>query len=327
MAGAHGIDFHQHLWPEAFVRALLARERPPRLVRAAGDVRLVVDHEPDSVVDLRAHDLAARLGRLERDGVKAAVISISSPVGVEALPADEALALVQEYHSGMEAAVSAAGGRLRALAAVPLAAGDDAVAEVAPMLDRGWPGASLPADALATPDGLDRCRAVLDALAERDAVLFVHPGPAPWHATRADPSLPRWWSNCAQYTGAMLAAFYTWRARPDLRPAGLRAVFAVMAGGAPFLEERYAAFHGASHPVDPHVFFDTASFGPRALDLAMSTYGAERLVLGTDVPVIDGAGVRAAIGALGEPVRRLVAEHTPAALLAPRAPATRLEVA
>jgi len=95
MGTIRAIDFHQHLWPEPFVRALLARRQPPRLVRSGGELRLVVAHEPESRVDLQAHDPDVRLERLERDGVGAAVISISSPIGVEALPGEEALALVQ----------------------------------------------------------------------------------------------------------------------------------------------------------------------------------------------------------------------------------------
>src|SRR4051812_45673043 len=111
------IDFHQHLWPEPFVRELLGRSDPPMLVREGGETVLHTRHEPACPVDLAVHDVGERLARLDRDGVSAAVISISSPLGVEALPEDDALHILGEYHNGVLDAVSASAGRLMGLAA------------------------------------------------------------------------------------------------------------------------------------------------------------------------------------------------------------------
>jgi hypothetical protein len=36
-------------------------------------------------------------------------------------------------------------------------------------------------------------------------------------------------------------------------------------------------------------YVDTASFGPRAIELAAACFGAERVVLGTDCPIFDTA--------------------------------------
>jgi 6-methylsalicylate decarboxylase len=309
------IDFHQHLWPEPFVRALFARTSPPQLVRDGGDVLLVVSHEPPSAMDLSVHELDVRLSQLDRDGVAAAVVSISSPVGVEALPADHARALLGEYHSGLADVVSEARGRLVALAAPALGEDDAGAAEVGRLIDSGFAGASLPADALADLDGLARCRPLLAELARREAVMFVHPGPAPWHATRAPAGVSRAWTSAALYTGAMLRAYFTWRAAAEAGEVMPPTVFTIMAGGAPFVEERFTSFNGAAHAVDPRVYFDTASYGPRALELALATYGAERVVLGSDVPVLDGAPVYAALDRLGDRVRDMVADTTPRRLL------------
>ena len=51
-------------------------------------------HEPACTIDLAAHDPASRLASLDRLGVATAVVSISTPVGCEALPAEQAAPLV-----------------------------------------------------------------------------------------------------------------------------------------------------------------------------------------------------------------------------------------
>jgi predicted TIM-barrel fold metal-dependent hydrolase len=66
----------------------------------------------------------------------------------------------------------------------------------------------------------------------------------------------------------------------------------------------------------PNLLFDTASYGPRALRLAIDSLGAEQLVFGTDVPVVDAGHAAAALAELGGETERLVRETTPARLLA-----------
>ena len=51
----------------------------------------------------------------------------------------------------------------------------------------------------------------------------------------------------------------------------------------------------------PHLWFDTATYGRRALDLVMSIYGFERLLFGSDLPVVDpGPGVDAFVPAVAK---------------------------
>src|SRR5262245_29119435 len=76
------VDFHQHLWPETFIAALSARTEPPRL---RGPVLELAHEEPDAV-DLAAHDVDSRLTHLDRDGIDAAVISLSPALGIHVLP-------------------------------------------------------------------------------------------------------------------------------------------------------------------------------------------------------------------------------------------------
>ena len=98
------------------------------------------------------------------------------------------------------------------------------------------------------------------------------------------------------------------------RHARLRVLFAALAGGAPLLGERVAARGGPAAALhDPLIFFDTSSFGARAIDAAIRAVGVDALVHGSDAPVVAasqdpahglGPGVAAAL-TLTNPARLL----------------------
>jgi predicted TIM-barrel fold metal-dependent hydrolase len=310
------VDLHQHLWPEGFISALAARDRSPRVCGSGDGMRLELGFEPGGAMSPAAHDPDRRLAILDAGEIDAAVISISTPIGVESLPEDEACPLLDAYHDGIAEIAAGSGGRIRAFAAACLAASDAGAAGVARRLEQGFVGLSLPSEALATPAGLDLCAPLLQVLERAGRPLFVHPGPAPW--TRPDPAdarLPAWWTPLAQYPSWSLRAFATWRALGAAAYPALRVVFAIMAGGAPFLEGRWRTFNGRARAIDRNLFLDSASCQRLDLELALAAYGAEQIVLGTDVPVIDPTPLLGALEALGPYVDRAVAERNPARVL------------
>lgn len=296
--------------------ALAARDTAPRIVTRTGGPWLELAFEPGGPVSKAAHDPERRMALLDACGIDAAVISISTPVGMEALPEGEARPLLDAYHSGIAEVVDRSNGRLLAFAAACLGAPDAGLADVAERLQAGFAGLSLPSEALATPAGLDLCAPLLELLERTGRPLFVHPGPAPW--TRPDPAdsrLPAWWTPLAQYPAWSLRAFATWRALGAGAYPRLRVVFAIMAGGAPFLEGRWRTFSGLAGSIDPNIFLDTASCQRLDLELALAAYGAEQIVLGTDVPVIDPAPLLRSLDGLGSVVMDAVAERNPARVL------------
>jgi predicted TIM-barrel fold metal-dependent hydrolase len=281
-----------------------------------GGLRLEMVHEPTCPIHAAAHDPGARIRLLDREEIDLAVISISTPVGSEALPADEAAPLVQAFNDGARELVGDSGGRLRAFAAAVIDGPADAARDLEDRLDQGFVGLSIASDALATPAAIDRVAPLLGLLERRGRPLFVHPGPAPW--TVPDPApdgLPGWWTSLGRYPEQSLRAFYTWRAVGAARYPALRVAFAIMGGGAPFLEERWSTFAGGGREIDRNVYLDTASSRRLAVELALATYGAEQVVYGTDVPVIDPAGVRTAIRSLGAGAADLVYSENPMRLL------------
>jgi 6-methylsalicylate decarboxylase len=300
------IDVHQHLWPEPLLAALARRDRPPRLIRRGDGWTLRMHGEGDWPVALADHDPELRLRALDAHGVDRAIVAPSVPLGMEALPADEAAPLIDAYHAG----VAELPARLGAWAAIGLADPDPGA--LADLLDRGFAGACVAADALGTPAGFAALAPVLDVLERRGAPLFVHPGPSPRTLAAARPGdAPLWWPAMTRYVASMNAAWHAFAIAGRPAHPRLRVCFAMLAGLAPLHRERLVA-RGGRPVADPLTFVDSSSYGPRAVDAVIRELGVDALVHGSDLPVVDDREL-----ALGEAVRAALRERNPARLLAP----------
>jgi len=277
------IDIHQHLWTETLVSALEARSRLP-FVRCDGGLCTVhVAGEVASAVELESEQRSHRVALLERDAVEGAVIALSSPLGIEALPRAEARALIDAHLDGVEAL----GAPFRAWG--PLALDGLRHDDVDAVLERGCVGVSLPAGAFEPSSSLDLLAPVLVRLEQLDAPLFIHPGPGlgarPRECGIAD---PLWWPALTRYVAQMQSAWLAFSALGRRAHPRLRVVFAMLAGGAPLLSERLTARGGPDVAIrDVHSFYDTSSYGPVAIDAMARRVGDDQLVYGSDRPVIE----------------------------------------
>jgi predicted TIM-barrel fold metal-dependent hydrolase len=282
-------DVHQHLWPQLFLDALERRSEPPCL--RDGELVLEEGRFPRAA---EADSLDARLAGLDRDGIDVAVLSLQPTLGIEALPEPERDELVDAWVGGVREVLGAGRGRLLAFAPGRVA--------------DGFAGASISAAAARDRDAL---APLLDALEERAGVLFVHPGPV------VPPrGAPAWWAWVADYTAQMQAAYLSWLAGGRSRWPSIRVVFAILAGGAPFQLERLA-YQGVDvrSTLEPNIFLDVSTYGRRAIELCIETFGVDQLVYGSDVPVVDPARTLHAVRGFGESVHRMFTEHNPARLL------------
>jgi hypothetical protein len=292
------IDIHQHLWPEPLLRALSLRHAPPRLVRHASGWVVRLHGEPEAPLDLADHEPDRRAALVRADGLDRALVAPSVPLGIEALPADEAEPLLDAYHDGVEALP----GEFGAWAAVGLADPDPAA--LARLLDAGFVGACVGAGALDGPDGFDRLGPVLEMLKGRGAPLFVHPGPA-----AVPDGVPGWWPALTDYVASMQTAWHAFAVWGRAAHPGLRVCFAMLAGLAPLHRERLIA-RGGPAVSDPDTFLDVSSYGERSVDAVLREVGVDRLVEGSDRPVVDAREL-----ALGDAVRTALRERNPARLL------------
>jgi predicted TIM-barrel fold metal-dependent hydrolase len=295
------VDIHQHLWPEPLLHAMARRSEPPSLVRRREGWRLRIDGEPDAPFDPADHDVDLRAALLDADGIDRALVALSPPLGIEALPAAEAEPLLAAYHDGVAELPAAFG----AWAAVGLADPDPAA--LSALLDRGFAGACVPADALGSSHGFELLGPVLETLERRHAPLLIHPGPAPAGAS----AVPSWWPAVTDYVAAMQRAWYAFAVWGRPAHARLRVCFAMLAGLAPLHRERLVA-RGGRAVSDPDVFLDTSSYGARSVDAVVREVGVDRLVYGSDRPVISAAELP-----LGDAMEVALRERNPSHLLGP----------
>lgn len=283
-------DIHQHLWPERFVAALRSRTTPPLLSRDE-----LVTREGRFAVDLTSHEPEARIRTLDRDGIDVAVLSLQPSLGLDALSTDERDELEELWAEEMLGLVSASGGRFLALA---------------PSRVRGgFAGISVGTSSLLD---LDRAGPVLDAAAEHGCLVFVHPevGGPPVEGQLS------WWEWAVGYPAQMQAAYLSWLGSGRERWPTVRTVFAILAGGAPFQLERLT-HQGVDvrSSLDPNTFFDVATYGRRAIELLIETFGVGQLVYGSDTPVVDPRPTLDAVRGFGDSVAYVLQTETPSALL------------
>ena len=182
---------------------------------------------------------ARRAALVERDGLDQALLSLWSLLGIESLPREQSVPLIDAYHDGALALDGHFG--VWGATALDRPNPDD----VDRALDRGCVGISLPAGALSrrrTPRY--RCARLLERLELRQAPLLVHPGPSSrpgcrrggWR--RSGSATPRW-TALTCYVAEMQAACLAFLSAGRVKHPELRVVcFWMLAGLAPMHAER-----------------------------------------------------------------------------------------
>lgn len=283
------IDVHQHVWTEPLVQALQAREELPFVRREHGLTVLYLTGERPHVIERSSETPARRAALVERDGLDRALVCLSSPLGIESLPREQALALIDAYHDG----VLALGEPFGAWGSIALDRADPA--DVDRTLARGCVGISLPAGALSSADALSRLESVLRRLEQADAALLIHPGPGLGDRRArlmapAEPSLsdPLWWSALTRYVSDMHAAWLAFVSAGRPEHPRLRVVFAMLAGLAPLHAERLRSRGGPDAlAADQLTFYESSSYGPDTMRAIAEIVGPGQLLYGSDRPVVD----------------------------------------
>jgi len=277
------VDLHQHIWTTPLLDKLASRDRVPLVRREDGLTILDSAGELPYVIAVESEAPENRAARVREDGLDLAVVAISSPIGIEALPRESALELIDAHLEGVLSLPSgfAAWG--------PIALDNAEADEVDNLLARGCVGISIASGAIAGPDRLDRIGHVLERVAARGVPLFVHPGFAPGqYPGSSELDEPLWWRPLTEYVSQMQAAWLTFAGLGRREFPDLKVVFAMLGGGAPLLTERLSARGGpAIDLLDPNTFYETSSYGPTAIGMMAERVGELQLVYGSDRPVID----------------------------------------
>ena len=278
-------DIHQHLWTEPLVQALAQRTEFPFVRDEHGLTVLFLAGERPYVIDLASEAPSRRAALVRRDGLDRALLCLSSPLGIESLPARAGAAACSTPTTrarSRSASPSACGARSRSTA--PTRTTSTARLTAAASASR-CPPARSPVSIGSR--ACSRCsRAFPRSARHCSSTPEQPPRPETGASSLGD---PLWWPALTHYVADMHAAWLAFaRRRPRRAP---RAAGALRDARRPraAARERLAARGGPdrSEP-DPLVFYDTSSYGPLAIGaLSDAVGGPGQLLYGSDRPVVE----------------------------------------
>ena len=323
-----GIDLHAHWVPPAVARELRAREGAvPRIEPVAGGGERLVMPIGSLAFDAHYVDPAQRLAFMDRIGIQRQMLSLPGLFGIDSLPLAEAAPLVRLFNDATAELCRAHPRRFSAVAALPLADMDAAVAELQrARRDLGFAGAILPVDAFLSEALAARMAPLFAAGNALGAHFFVHPGrrtdggappPVPDHDLARRALAVQHEVGEAMVT-LLLSDFLDSYPQTTVQVANLGGTF-------PAVVERMDHMVSLRDPARElpsararRVWVDCSSLGARALRQAVDVFGADRVVLGTDCPIFDTARTLVAVrdAGLGAAEREQVLTGNAQALLA-----------
>jgi predicted TIM-barrel fold metal-dependent hydrolase len=235
------------------------------------------------------------LAQMDATGVTRRLLTFPGSLCLDALPAAEIAPAIAQFNDYMADLGTRTAGRLIGLGGLPLADIDMAAHEMHRIRhDLRLPGAIVPSDYFETTATARLLTPVLRAANDTGALLMLHPGPMAGHApTPLADEFPQFRTSAvalqAQASQVVLTLILS-----DLLDTFPRIRFQVinLGGTIPFIFERMESIARHRTPDTPfptdrlrRLWFDCASLGPRALEAAVSLYGADRIMLGTDWPI------------------------------------------
>lgn len=294
------IDVHSHYLPPDLVEALRRRDERP-VIRKDGTGREHIEMPVGVVAFSDVYtDMEKRVAFMDMMGVETQLLSLPGLFGIDSLPIGQAAPLVRIFNDHLSEVCRRWPGRFLGLAALPFADTEMAVAELDRSMSKlGLIGAILPVNCFVSAKEADRLHAVLDAGNRRRAYFFVHPGrradqPVDTPAAPPYPDLPLHRAALRVQTdiaSAMITILFT-----DFLDAyaDLTLHIANLGGTFAGVVERMDHMMLVRHPGEPapssrirRVHVDCASLGPGAIELAVRTFGAPNVLLGTDGPIFQ----------------------------------------
>jgi aminocarboxymuconate-semialdehyde decarboxylase len=305
------VDSHAHLMPSdhiAAIREERARFPSVSVIEEGASIALAfAGGKPTRPVSKGLSDVTARIAWMDKQGIDRQVVGgwVDS-FGYE-LPADEGEAWSRLANEAMLAAAKAEP-RLVPLATVPLQDGARAAAVLSAAMAAGSPGAmigTLPRGVGSVLDAphLDTFWRTAD---ETGAAIHIHPSFDAGDVRVNDYGLA---NAVGRISDAMVAVGRLVYSGHILRYRNARIVVPMGAAGLPFLigrlKQNQKVTPGVADPVEAlsHLYFDSIVHDARVLQFVIGMLGADRLMMGSDMPfpigdeepmrIIAAAGLKA----------------------------------
>ncbi|WP_406155799.1 amidohydrolase [Streptomyces sp. NBC_00882] len=310
----HRIDVHHHIIPDAYLRAM---------DRAGLD-------DPIKGVAYPRWDVDTDLAVMDQYGIRVAVVSITAP-GLSFASGEEASYVARATNEAMAQLCADHPERYGAFALIPLPDVDAALREIDFALDvLGLDGVGLFTNHQGTYLGDPQFEPVLAALAERDALVHVHPA-QPAGTDQPTFGLPPSLYEFTFDTSRMVANLL-YSGTLDRYP-GLRMILSHAGGAVPFLAHRmtYASTINPKlkdrQPDDVlgslrNLYYDTAMSANRPTLAALTSFvGTDRILFGSDYPFMPESTTAETVAGLRDffaPETLMDVEWNNAAALLPR---------
>ncbi|HVQ89910.1 MAG TPA: amidohydrolase family protein [Mycobacteriales bacterium] len=288
------IDVHAHLWTDEYLDLVESFGLDAHAQRGVG-------------AGASPRELAARFAVMDSAGVDQQVLSVSPlvPQFTEAAPAVRAARLANDGYAEF---VERYPQRFSAFAALPLPHLDETLKELARGLDDlEMVGATVTTDVLGASLADASLAPLWAELDRRGTVLYIHPTGAAAGTPLIAEHHMRWMVG-APVEDTIAVAQLLLAGIPSRYP-NVKIIISHLGGALPMLMQRIDNQYGWESPGTPEppsvaarrLWYDTVGHGHvPAVRAAADTFGADRLVLGTDFPYENGDVFRRAVSYLQE---------------------------
>lgn len=321
------IDMHAHYYG-GLVDSLRTRSARPYVSVDAQGRDVLNAMTASTVMSPGYTELRARLSYLDAAGIGTQLMTFPGALGIDVMPVAEVARPIRHFNDHLAAVCRDSGGRFCGLAGLPLGDMAMAVAEFRRIrLELGLPGAILPGDFFLEIARAEQLRPLFRCADDVGGLLLVHPGLAPGGTPPepfADNSVYRTSVLALQASISQMGVTLLFGSLLDDHP-NVAVQLVNLGGTLPFVVERLEAVtrsRGLEQPFDRErlrlLHYDCASLGPRAVELAVNTIGADRILFGTDYPIFQAEDALEAVerAAISENDKQSIRSDNAAALLA-----------
>jgi aminocarboxymuconate-semialdehyde decarboxylase len=290
------IDFHAHVYPEDYLK---------RLEASTGDVRIETDNKGEKwILSMGAKagpitpdffDLDVRVDRITETRVDMQILSSPHP-GVDRFSPEESAEMSRVINNGIAKAVRQYPKRFQGIAMLPLIDTRLALRELdRAILELGLKGMCMLTNVAGKTSDSDFLLPVYERAQQLGVPVFIHP------TTPLGAQVMQEWRLAIilgfEFDIVLSATRLAYAGVLDRFPE-LRFVISHLGAGIPFLAGRIdRGYHDPTcgiktkKPTSEYLrelYCDTVSFYQPALAMAYEFYGASRMVLGSDFPLIIG---------------------------------------
>ncbi len=300
------VDMHSHFYGGGLAEMLHARDARPYLRHRPDGSQGMVAMNGEFPFKPAYFDLSVGLAQMDAQGLTHRLLTFPGALGVDVLPGPEVAAAIAAFNDHLAALRTNTGGRIFGLAGLPLADPELAVREVQRIRrELNLPGIILPSNYVNSIADAKTLAPILAAANETGCHIMLHPGLRVGEEPPAPPDDFVQYRTSAVALQAQISQNVLTLILSDIQEIWPRLSFQIvnLGGTIPFIVERMEAIARHRNPDDPFptrrlrtLWYDCASLGPRALEAAVSLYGADRIFMGSDYPIFTDDPYARAVG-------------------------------